>query len=57
MSTYREDILDTLDYIKGDMGTIKEELSNILDLDNIEDIKIAISETIQTVDRVIGEFK
>ena len=55
--SYRSTFMDDLDMLKDDIETIKEELENILDLDDKEDIKIAISGVIQSVNTLIGELE
>ena len=39
-----------------DIETVKDDLENILDMDDIEDMKIAISETLQTINTMLGGF-
>ena len=55
--SYRDSFLQDLGSIKDDVETIKIELEKILDMDDIEDMRIAISETINTVDELIREFE
>ena len=43
-SNYRQDIEDMFDYMKDDLGTIIEEIDTLLDMDDIEDIKIHLSD-------------
>ncbi len=57
MSTYRGDMVETFDCIKSDAETIKSELELLLDMDDIEDIKLSISDVIQTVNVLIGELR
>ncbi len=55
--SYRTDIVEELNSIADDVETVHDELVDILDIDNIEDIKIAISETIQTINTLLEEIK
>lgn len=55
--SYRRDITDIVDSIVDDLETIQEEINTILDMDNIEDIKIAISEVGQTVQTLKEELR
>lgn len=55
--SYRKDITDVVDNIVDDLETIQEELSTILDMGDIEDIKIAISEVGQTVQTLKEELR
>ena len=43
-SNYRDDINDMFDYMKDDVGTIIEEIDTLLDMTDIEDIKIHLSD-------------
>lgn len=55
--SYRNDVLDVMDFIVSDLETIQEELSAILDMDDIEDIKIAVSEMGQTIQTLKEELR
>lgn len=47
--SYKRPFEEAMDSLDNDIDTIEDELQQILDMDNIEDIKIAISDVIQTV--------
>ncbi len=47
--SYKRPFQQAMDSLDNDIDTIEDELQQILDMDNIEDIKIAISDVIQTV--------
>lgn len=47
--SYKRPFEEAMDSLDNDINTIEYELQQTLDMDNIEDIKIAISDVIQTV--------
>lgn len=47
--SYKRPFEEAMDSPDKDITTIQSELEQILDMDNIEDIKIAISNTLQIV--------
>ena len=55
--SYRRDITNVFDYIADDIETMQDEITEILDMDNIEDIKIAISELGQTMQTLKEELR
>lgn len=54
--SYRLTFEQAVDQLRDDVETIKDELQTILDMDNIEDIKIALSDTINTVQNVLEDL-
>ena len=54
--SYRKPFEEALDSMQNDIETVKDELENILDMEDIEDMKIAISETLQTINTMLGGF-
>lgn len=55
--SYRESIIQDLNGIANDIECVHDELVDILDLNDMEEIKIAISNAIQTVNDVLLEVK
>jgi len=47
--SYKRPFEEAMVSLDNDIDTIEDELQQILDMDNIEDIKIAVSDVIQTV--------
>lgn len=43
-SNYRDDVNDIFDYMKDDLATIISEIDTLLDMEDIEDIKIHLSD-------------
>ena len=54
--SYKRDFEEAMDSLKNDVQTVQGELIDILDMDDIEDMKIAISETLQTINTMLGGF-
>lgn len=54
--SYKRDFEEAMDNLKDDVQTVQGELIDILDMDNIEDMKIAISDIIQTVTTLLEEL-
>lgn len=44
MNSYRNEMEDMFDSMKEDLGTIILEIDTLLDMDNIDDIKIHLSD-------------
>lgn len=44
MSSYRDEMEDMFDCIKDDLGTIISEIDTLLDMDDIDDMKIHLSD-------------
>lgn len=52
MISYRDEICNMFEHIKDDIEVVQTEIDEALDMDNIEDIKIALSDiknTLQTL--------
>lgn len=47
--SYKRPFEEAMDSLDEDIATIENELERILDMNNLDDIKIAISETLQTI--------
>lgn len=54
--SYKRDFEEAMYSLKNDVQTVQGELIDILDMDNIEDMKIAISDAIQTVTTLLEEL-
>lgn len=55
--SYRDSIIEELKGIKNDVECVKDELEDMLDMDDIGDIKIAISSVMQDVDELVRELE
>lgn len=47
--SYKRPFEEAMDSLNNDIDTIEYELQQTLDMDNIEDIKVAISDVLQTI--------
>ena len=58
MSTYKEDIVDTLDYIKDDISTVVGELETIVDkyYESIDQMRIDVAQALETARTIEKEF-
>ena len=54
--SYKREVENVMDALKEDVSTILYELNSIAELDNVDDIKDALQDTISTVQTLLEEL-